>query len=56
VLVAVKSEDQAPRSDGRVCKGLWNPTEDSEGLEAKLQVARSEPHSKHWPAREIPLF
>ena len=32
VLVAVKSEDRAPRSDGRVCKGLWNPTKDRVGV------------------------
>ena len=32
VLVVVKSEDRAPRSDRRVCKGLWNPTEDRVGV------------------------
>ena len=30
--MAVKSEDRAPRSDGRVCKGFWNPTKDRVGV------------------------
>ena len=46
VLVAVKSENRGPRSDERVCLGLWNPTKDRVGV-WKPKVAGC-------TAREIP--
>ena len=57
VLAAVKSEDRALRSNRRVCKAFGFQQKTEWGLKApKLQVARSEPHSKHRPTREIPPF
>jgi len=32
VLMAVKCDHRASKSDGRVCEGLWNPVEDRVGV------------------------